>query len=451
MSYARLHLGCGLVHRPGWINLDRYVADAADLLADAILLPFPDNSAEAIEARQLIEHLGYVGAVYALHEWARVLIPGGSLLVETPDRAATLAAALPGPIVAAALPWLFGDEPVGQGHRYLFDAAELAQLATQVGFEAVSVDPIAGRPDHPTLRLTARRSADTPALRFAGRAHRGFVTSGVINPAGAPAYLGELETLCAQAGRLATSPGGEALLQLFSLAVRYSPLVAACLLRALPDPAAWPADDLARIWRLVTDLEQERFPARLAGRWRLLPKLPGATDAAWAALEREISLYLAARLYRDAGLDDLSKIPVRGRAAFDAAVAQPGPFDRAVVFLCRPALVDLARRLTARGVRDWTRGDLAGALAAFQAALAYDPDAAWPRWNLARLHVRQARPLDALTEYEALQESLPAALRPTFERELDAVTGRSEADEGAAGFAVPLADLQDIIKMSPQL
>ena len=137
-----LHLGCGLVHRPDWLNLDRYGTAAADLLADAVLLPFPAGSAEAVEALQLVEHLGYVGALYGLYEWARVLVPGGSLRVETPDRAATLRAALSDETGEAARPWLFGTEQRGLSHRYLFSGDELAQMASGAGFEAVTVEDI---------------------------------------------------------------------------------------------------------------------------------------------------------------------------------------------------------------------------------------------------------------------------------------------------------------------
>ena len=161
---------------------------------------------------------------------------------------------------------------------------------------------------------------------------------------------------------------------------------------------------------------------------------------AWTLLEREISLYLTARLYPGEGLDE-------ARAVFDAATADPSPSDRSVDFFCRASLTDLARRLTARGVRAFARGDLARGARAFEAAVAYDPDLLWPRWNLARLYAREGRRLDAaallpsLAQYEALQANLPAELRPAFERELDALTGRGgEVDE----FAVPLADLADL-------
>jgi predicted SAM-dependent methyltransferase len=433
---VRLHLGCGLVHRPGWINLDRYATEAADLLADAVLLPFADGCAEAVGASQLVEHLGYVGTVYALYEWARVLSPDGTLLVETPDRPATLRAALDSETDAEARPWLFGTEQLGQGHRCLFAADELAQMAGKAGFKQVAVEHIARQPARPVLRLTARRAADTPAVRFAIRFHRALITSGVVDPYNAPQYLAALEMVCDRGRELASSPSAESLIQLASVAIRYSPRAAACALTALPDPSAWPENEMTLMRRLVAELVQEQFPARLACRWRRLSKQPGATDGTWALLEREISLYLTARLYPGEGLDE-------AREAFEAASADPAPSDLDVDFFCREALTDAARRLTARGVRDFCRGNLVEAAWAFEAAIGYDPDLLWPRWNLARLRLLQEQRLDALALYEPLQANLPSGLRLAFEREMDAVAGRG-GDAGS--LALPLADMADLVE-----
>lgn len=431
---ARLHLGCGLVHRPGWINLDRYAAKAADLLADAVLLPFADACAEAVQALQVVEHLGYVGALYALYEWARVLELGGELLVETPDRTATLRAVLGGESSEAAQPWLFGTEQRGQSHRYLFAADELAQMASKAGFDQVAVEHVARSPARPVLRLTARCAADTPAIRFGIRFHRALVTSGVLDPYNAPRYLSALETVCDRGCELVSSPGVEALIQLVSLAARYSPRVADCALDALPDLSAWPEEELAQVRCLTAELARECFPARLACRWRKLPKQAGAADGAWALLEREISLYLTARLYPGQGLDEV-------RVAFDAATADLAPSDLDVDFFCRDSLTDAARRLTGSGVRAWARDEMERAMQTLEAAVGYDPDLTWLRWNLARLYLKQGRRLDALVQYEPLQANLPSGLRPTFEREMDVVTGRG-GDVG--DFAVPLADLADL-------
>jgi predicted SAM-dependent methyltransferase len=433
---VRLHLGCGLVHRPRWINLDRYTAGAADLLADAILLPFADACAEAVEASQMVEHLGYVGTLYASHEWARVLSPGGALLVETPDRPATLHAALESDTGEAAQPWLFGTEQLGQSHRYLFAADDLVQLAQKAGFENVVIEHIIRSPTRPTLRLTARRAADTAAIRFAIHFHRALVTGGIINPSNAPQYLATLETVCDRGRELASSPSAEALIQLASVAARYSPQVAACALAALPDRRAWPADEMNLVQRLIAELARERFPARLACRWRKIPKKPGTADGSWTMLEREISLYLTSRLYPGGGLDE-------AREAFDAATANPTLPDLDIDFFSREALTDAARRLTAGGIRDFARGSLEQASQAFESAIGYDPDLLWPRWNLARLRLLQGRRLDALVQYEALQASLPVGLRLAFEQEMDAVAGRSGDTDN---FATPLADLADLVE-----
>jgi hypothetical protein len=467
---VRLHLGCGLVHRPGWVNLDRATGDAADLLGDAALLPFPDGCAEAIEARQLIEHLGYTGTLYALYEWARVLLPGGTLLMETPDRPSTLQAAATGeqdlalwpaaklapwpaarlapwpaaklaPWSAARLaPWLFGTEQRYLTHRYLFAGDELERLVTQAGFEDVRVEVVTTHPARPVLRLAARRAADELGIQFGARVHRAFVTTGVLDPLDVPPYMAALETICEQAVELICSlpPGADVLMQLVSLSARYSPRVSGCILRSLPDPAAWPAakrapwpiPELAQAIELAAALESERLPARLACRWRQLPKLPAATSAAWARLEREASLYLTARFFPHQGLDEV-------REDFEASTAELSSPDLWVDFFCCEALTDVARRLSAQGVRAFGRGDLAGGRSAFEAALDYDPDLFWPRWNLARLTLRQGRRLDALALYEGVQANLPAGLGRAFEQEMDAVCGRGESIEQ---FAVPLPD-----------
>jgi predicted SAM-dependent methyltransferase len=432
---VRLHLGCGLVHRANWVNLDRYPTDAADLLADAILLPFPDGCAQAVEALQLVEHLGYVGTLYALHEWARVLTPGGTLRIETPDRAATLSAALSEESDKAALPWLFGMEERGLIHRYLFSADELTRMVGQAGFTDVTLRNATHQPAGPTLALSARRAADTRRHRLANRLRRTFILAGLVDPMDTPQHMSALELICERACELAEAPDHATLDQALSLAARHSPRAAACLLGALSAFSVWSDEELAQAIHLVADLEREHFPARLACRWRAIPKPPGTADRTWASFEREISLYLVARLCPGEGLDDV-------KAAFDASTAHPSPTDRRLKFFCRAALTDLARQLTARGVRAFAQGDLESAREAFETALSYDPTLVWPRWNLARLHMRAKQPLDALKHYEALQVELPAGLRTAFERELDAVTRGSRAVDA---FGAPVADVSDLL------
>lgn len=80
-----LNLGCGaeVIRRPGWTNLDAKAALEGVVAGDVTALPFADGSFDRVVASQVLEHLE--DPVAALREWARVLAPGGVLLVAVPD------------------------------------------------------------------------------------------------------------------------------------------------------------------------------------------------------------------------------------------------------------------------------------------------------------------------------------------------------------------------------
>jgi predicted SAM-dependent methyltransferase/tetratricopeptide (TPR) repeat protein len=432
---TRLHLGCGLIHRPGWINLDRYATGAADARSNTLLLPFPDETAEAIICRQVVEILGYVGTLYALYEWWRVLTPNGTLIIETPDRPMTFQAAVDRETASLSLPWIFGSEQIGFGHRYLFDADELIHLVVESGFEIVSVEHLKFDQLHPTLELRARRMDSTPATWFNARLHRAFITSGLVDPKDAPSYLVTLETIAERACAFVTQPGREALIQLLNLSARHSPKVTLCILNNLPRPETWDTEDLERARALAQALDTMQFPARLASHWRDIPKLPGKKQSLWAILEREISFYLAAQLFPGEGLDDIRK-------SFDAATAEPSPNDAKVMFFSEEVLNELALQITAAGVRAFAYGDHDTALEHLELALRYQPNLIWPRWNLARLYLLLDRRLEALGLYDSLRATLPERLHPAFERERQAVTTK---DEGFETYLKPLAELRELL------
>ena len=55
-------------------------------MADCRKIDLPDNSAAAIYASHVLEHVPYIGeAGKALAEWYRLLQPGGRLMVAVPD------------------------------------------------------------------------------------------------------------------------------------------------------------------------------------------------------------------------------------------------------------------------------------------------------------------------------------------------------------------------------
>lgn len=81
---VRLNLGSGDSKLEGFISVDLY-DETADVRADICELPFGDNSVDEIVAYQVIEHLEYNKSQQMFDEMYRVLKPGGTAIVETPD------------------------------------------------------------------------------------------------------------------------------------------------------------------------------------------------------------------------------------------------------------------------------------------------------------------------------------------------------------------------------
>jgi len=84
---AYLHLGCGRRPFPGWINVDVVpYSPGPDVLLDLRRpLPLPNNSLDLIYSEDFIEHLELTAGRRLLHECYRVLRPGGTMRLLTPN------------------------------------------------------------------------------------------------------------------------------------------------------------------------------------------------------------------------------------------------------------------------------------------------------------------------------------------------------------------------------
>ncbi|MBU0494658.1 MAG: methyltransferase domain-containing protein [Chloroflexi bacterium] len=414
-----LHLGCGLDYRPGAVNIDRHDRTAADVQADALRLPLADGSVTRVEARQLVEHLGYAGTVYALAEWGRVLAPGGTLLIETPDRPAACRAAAESDAPAPALHWLLGLPWPGYQHRTLFDETDLRALTEQAGLTQVAVTRLpptqAGEGLGEGLRLTATQPHD-PLADLRARLHVGWAAAGIIDPLTAPPHLAHLETVCDRVLRAVTAGDAGLLPVVLGATARHDPCVARVAFQALVAHGFVSPAKTRPYLELVSALADEAFPARLAAWLRANPAPPGVQAVRLRRLHERAGLYLTARLHPD----ETALHPVRFR--FDALALTPT--DREIDFFCADTMAHLSHREAARGRRALARGDLPTARRHLETAIAYDADNPLPVWELARLAA--ARPLEALEHYAALLELLPDAA-DALRTELDAVTGRAAA------------------------
>ncbi len=81
----RLNLGCCDKLEEGYLNIDLNPLLPGVLPADAMFLPFRDNSIDEVRASHLLEHFELKDVKSALVEWYRVLKSGGIILVIVPD------------------------------------------------------------------------------------------------------------------------------------------------------------------------------------------------------------------------------------------------------------------------------------------------------------------------------------------------------------------------------
>lgn len=80
----RLHVGCGQVRLPGWINAD--ISPRAELIVNIRWrLPFPANYLERVYSEHVLEHVAYESSVEFLRETWRVLALGGVIRIAMPD------------------------------------------------------------------------------------------------------------------------------------------------------------------------------------------------------------------------------------------------------------------------------------------------------------------------------------------------------------------------------
>ena len=80
-----LHIGCGSLNTPGWLNVDKFNANADTYLDARHRFPFKDDSFSLIFTEHMIEHLEIDRIQQFLSEILRVLRPGGICRITCPS------------------------------------------------------------------------------------------------------------------------------------------------------------------------------------------------------------------------------------------------------------------------------------------------------------------------------------------------------------------------------
>jgi SAM-dependent methyltransferase len=152
----KLNLGCGDKILAGYVNVDVAPSRAGrppDVLCDLRLLkPFEDASADEVLAVHVVEHFWRWEVVGVLREWARVLKPGASMILECPNLQSACEEFLrdpeafcgPGPEGQRTM-WVFYGDPRWQDplmvHRWGYTPRSLAAVMAEAGLVEIRQEP----------------------------------------------------------------------------------------------------------------------------------------------------------------------------------------------------------------------------------------------------------------------------------------------------------------------
>lgn len=166
---VRLHIGSGLRHLPGWINVDHQRHPGVDRVLDVRRrLPFTDVA--AIFAEHFLEHLPLDEGTAFLRRCRAILRPDGILRLSTPNLAWVIATHFRvddtiDPEGAFSDCVGMNRAFYGWGHRFLYNRGTLALVLRSAGFADVSFHAY-GESANPDLRGLEghEKSADSPEL-----------------------------------------------------------------------------------------------------------------------------------------------------------------------------------------------------------------------------------------------------------------------------------------------
>jgi predicted SAM-dependent methyltransferase len=134
----KLHLGCGKIRLPGYVNVDIMTRSSVDVIADLRQLPWADASVDHVYSCAVIEHFGRREWIGVLKEWARVLKPGGSIQISTADFEAAVARYLEKRNLEELLGLMIGGQKDDYDwHGMIFDFATFRAGLEQAGFRDV--------------------------------------------------------------------------------------------------------------------------------------------------------------------------------------------------------------------------------------------------------------------------------------------------------------------------
>lgn len=139
MDGLKLHLGCGKIRIPGYVNVDILPGPAVDRVCDIRDLPYEDGSVDQIYSCANIEHFGRREWRGVLAHWFAKLRKGGVLYLSTADFDAAVARYAERGDMEELLGLLIGGQKDDYDwHGMIFNRATLERALLETGFSNVA-------------------------------------------------------------------------------------------------------------------------------------------------------------------------------------------------------------------------------------------------------------------------------------------------------------------------
>lgn len=369
----KLHLGCGQVYRPGFVNIDKYDSSVADEVQDVVDLRDESNTVDAIEASQLIEHFDYVHCKYALSEWFRVLKPGGVLALETPDLERSFKKAVSSALETqkSTQQWIFGLDSPGLQHKSGFTFELLENLLREIGFVRITRERQLTHAYEPGMRVLCEKPLHAEETNL----HVLFRKAILRELKTADSYflipLEEHIPCILEKFRMWETGKGASIDDALARAAACHPSIALALLAAIRESR--PQCGLRNLEdreSLLDSLVGECFVERAFCLWTKSKKARPAQEEFARFLERTASLLcdiMSGRVAKDQGLDHIMGLEPLSVPLLDYSLAMME-----------------AMRYFNLGVKRFHQKEFASAMEAFLMSADINPDNPLTYWNLAR-------------------------------------------------------------------
>lgn len=145
----KIHLACGRHILEGWTNCDMVrhpnASRAPEIMCDVSSVPLPDSCASELLSVHILEHFYEWEVDGVLKEWARLLRPGGLIVIEMPDIKKAARNLLDGKGDQMAMWPMYGDNTLRDPlmcHKWGWTFDALAPYLRRAGFkDAKECDP----------------------------------------------------------------------------------------------------------------------------------------------------------------------------------------------------------------------------------------------------------------------------------------------------------------------